>query len=126
MERPKGRGAVVCMSSAEETPPPLWIGAIGTMEIPRLVHQLGGLCLPKYETSTEYNGVIRTRTTQIERAWVSKVGEAPMQQHPWSRKKPEVGGNVPQNPRGMPLASEFLHINIFGVGGGKCLNVTNQ
>ncbi len=56
-------------------PPPWWISAIGTVEIPSLGHQLGGVCLPKYETSTEYNSVIRTRTTQIIKAWASKVGE---------------------------------------------------
>ncbi len=41
MERPKGEGDsevyVQCRGD-----PPWWIGAIGTVEIPSLVHQLGG------------------------------------------------------------------------------------
>ncbi len=60
--------------------PPWWIIAIGTVEIPSVVHQMG-LCLPKYETSTEYNSVIRTRTTQ-KKAWASKVGKPPCSSKP--------------------------------------------
>ncbi len=87
-------------SKAEKTPP-WWASAIGTTKVPRLVHQLGGgLCLPKCVTSTEYSSVIRTRTTKMKRAWVSKVGEAPMQQHPLSRKCPKEGDKYsPKPPR---------------------------
>ncbi len=81
---------------------PWWDGSIGTTKVPKLVPQLGGggLYLPKYVTSTEYNSVIRTRTTRILRAWASKVAEAPMQQHPWSRNCLKEGDQYsPKPPR---------------------------
>jgi hypothetical protein len=40
IERPKGRGTAGYLSSAEKNPP-LWASAVGTVGIPKLVHQLG-------------------------------------------------------------------------------------
>jgi hypothetical protein len=100
---------VKCMSSTEETP--LWICAVGTVEIPSMIYRLGGgLCLSKYETSTVYNSDIRTRIIQEMKVWGSKVGETPMQQHPWLRKCLMKGENVFPDPREMPSASKTLHI----------------
>ncbi len=104
------KGGGQCGACQVQKRPPLWICAVGTVETPSLVYQLGGgLCLPKNETSTAYNSDIRTRTIQKMKAWVSKVGETPMQQHPWSRKCRKEGENVSPDPREMPSASKILH-----------------
>jgi hypothetical protein len=66
------------------------------VEFSRLVHQLGGLCLPKYVTSTEYTSVIKTRNTGMEMAWGGKLKDTPMQQHPWSRKGLREGDKYSQ------------------------------